>query len=135
MKCPEHNPPDKTSWCRFKVAAYENSTPEPHKPLIPRDLAMCVHPTYMRLANRELLERCTLGATQNQNESFSNVIWLRASETQYLGFPTVELAASTAVLDFNEGKEVGMKNLLAYLCVEFTARAQAFFKHADQLRL
>ena len=30
MKCPEHNTPDKISWCRFKVAAYENSTPEPH---------------------------------------------------------------------------------------------------------
>ena len=39
MKCPEHNPRDKISWCRFKVAAYEKSTPEPHKPLIPRDLA------------------------------------------------------------------------------------------------
>ena len=76
----------------------------------------------MWLANRELLERCTLGATQNQNKSFNNVIWLRAGKTQFLGLPTVELAASTAVLDFNEGKEVGMKNLVAHLSVEFTAR-------------
>ena len=30
MKCPEHSPPDKISWCRVKVAAYENSAPEPH---------------------------------------------------------------------------------------------------------
>ena len=42
MEWPEHNPPDKISWCRFKVAAYENSTPEPHNPYIPRDLAMFV---------------------------------------------------------------------------------------------
>ena len=48
--------------------------------------------------------------------------------------PTVELAASTAVLYFNEGKEVGMK-MFAHLGVEFVARAQAFFKHQDQLRL
>ena len=135
MKCPEHNPPDKISWCRFKVAAYENSTPEPHNPLLPRDLAKYVRPVYQRLANRDLLERCTLGATQNQNESFNNVIWLRASKTQFLGLPTVELAASTAVLDFNEGKEVGMKKLFAHLGMEFTARAHAFFKHEDQLRL
>ena len=27
MKCPEHNHPNKISWCRFIVAAYENSTP------------------------------------------------------------------------------------------------------------
>ena len=39
------------------------------------------------------------------------------------------------MLDFNEGKEVGMKNLCAHLGVEFTARAQAFFKHENQLRL
>ena len=75
----------------------------------------------MRLANRELLERCTLGATQNQNESCNNVIWLRASKTQFLGLPTVELAASTAVFDFNKGKEVGKKKLFAHLGVEFTA--------------
>ena len=59
---------------------------------------MYVHPVFMRLANLELLERCTLGATQNQNESFNNVIWLRASKTQFLGLPTVELAASTVCL-------------------------------------
>ena len=39
------------------------------------------------------------------------------------------------VLDFNEGKEMGMENLFAHLGVEFTARAQAFFKPEDQLRL
>ena len=47
----------------------------------------------------------------------------------------MKLVASTAVLDFKEGKEVVMKNLFAHLGVEFTARAQAFFKHVDQLRL
>ena len=135
MKCPEHKPPDKISWCRFKVAAYEKKTPEPHKPLIPRDLAKYVRPVYMRLANRDLLERCTLGATQNQNESFNNVIWLRASKTQFLGLPTVELAASIGVLDFNEGKGVGMRKLFEHLGLEFTARALAFFKLEDQQRL
>ena len=34
--------------------------------------------------------------------------------TQFLGLPTVALAASTAVLDFND-KEVGMKKLFAHL--------------------
>ena len=85
---------------------------------------------FILLANRELLERCTLGATQDQNESLNNVIWLRASKTQFLGLSTVELAASIAVLDFNEGKEVGMKNLFAHLGVAFTSRAQALVKVA-----
>ena len=115
--CPEHNSPDKIICCRFKVAAYEKSTPEPHNPYIPHHLAKYVRPVYMWLANLELLEGYTLGATQIHNESFNNVIWLRASKTQFLGLPTVELATSTAVLDFNEGKEVGMKNLFAQLGV------------------
>ena len=76
MKCPEHNLPSKIIWCRFKVAAYENSTPEPHNHLIPRDLAKYVHPVYIGLSNRELLVGCTLDATQNQNDSFNNVIRL-----------------------------------------------------------
>ena len=75
-------------------------------------MAKYVLPVYMRLANRDHLERCTLDATQNQNESFNNVISLWASKTQLLGLPTVELTASTEVFDFNEGKEVGMKFFL-----------------------
>ena len=38
------------------------------------------------------------------------------------------------MLVFNESKEVVMKNLFVHLGVEFTTRAQAFFKH-DQLGL
>ena len=68
VKSPEHNTPDKTSWCRIKVAAYGNAIPEPHNPLIPGDLAKYVRPVYMRLANWEPLERCTLGATLKQDE-------------------------------------------------------------------
>ena len=64
------------------------------------------------------------------NESFNNVIWLRASKTQFLGLLTVELSASTAVLDFNEAKRSGHENLFARLGVEFTACAQALVKVA-----
>ena len=34
------------------------------------------------------------------------------------------------MLDFNEGHEVGMKNLFAHLGVDFKARAQALVKVA-----
>ncbi len=70
-KCLEHNPPQgKFSWCKFKKAEY-NKLPVPthSKSLIPPDLAKYIIPVYRRLAHRDLLERCTLGATQNQNES------------------------------------------------------------------
>lgn len=121
MKCPEHNPPNKISWCKFKVAAYEKAPMPTHKPLIPRDLAKYVRPVYQRLANRDLLERCTLGTTQNQNESFNNLIWLHASKTQMLSLHTVQLAVNIAVLVFNKGKEMGMKDLYRGLGLHHTA--------------
>ena len=98
MKCPEHNPLIKLAGADLKLQPMRIQHLS-HNPLIPSDLAKYVRPVYMRLANRELIERCTLGATQNQSESFfNNVIWLRASKTQFLGLPTVELATSTACL-------------------------------------
>ena len=71
----------------FGQEKYEKKANPKHKdpPLIPRDLARYIRPVYQRLAHRDLLDRCTLGATQNQNESFNNIIWKHASKTQFLG--------------------------------------------------
>ena len=122
MKCPEHNSLIKLAGANLKLQPMRIQ----HLSHTTLWLSMFVLFTCGWLIGN-FLERCTLGATQNQNESFNNVVWLRASKTQFLGLPTVELAASTAVLDFNEGKEVGMKNLFEHLGVEFKARAQVFF--------
>ncbi len=119
VKCPEHNPPENPSWCKFKIATFEKKPAPEHTP---RDLAKYVRPVYRRLANRDLLERCTLGATQNQNESFNNLIWIHASKTQILSLPTIELAVHIAILHFNEGREVGTKHLFAGLKMEISPR-------------
>ena len=134
-KCPKHEPPDNPSWCKFMVAKYNNEPMPKHKhpPLIPADLAKHIKP--QRLAHRDLLERCTLGATQNQNESFNNTIWIHVSKTQFLGKQTVELSANLAVLLFNEGREVALKRLFSALNFEITQRATEYYKHADRLRL
>ena len=135
VKCPEHKPPDQISWCKFRIAEFEGKPKPKHKPLIPRDLDKYVRPVYQRLANRDLLERCTLGATQNQNESFNNLIWLRASKTQMLSATNVELAVNIAVLVYNKGKELAMKDMLLVLGLQQTQRASEYYKKADRLRL
>ena len=119
VKCPEHKPPDQISWCKFRIAEFEGKPKPKHKPLIPRDL----------------LERCTLGATQNQNESFNNLIWLRASKTQMLSATNVELAVNIAVLVYNKGKELAMKDMLLALGLQQTQRASEYYKKADRLQL
>ena len=119
----------------YRIAEFDGTPNPTHKPLIPRDLGRYVRPVYQRLADLDLLERCTLGATQNQNESFNNLIWLRASKTQMLSATTVELAVNIAVLVNNKGKEMGMKDLFTALEMECTQRSTEYYKQADRLGL
>ena len=87
----EFCPTGETSWCKFQRAKAKNEVIPKHNPKIPRDLAKYIRPVFIRLSKRELLDRCTLGGTQNQNESFNKTVWARASKTQFLSKPTVTL--------------------------------------------
>ena len=46
-----------------------------------------------------------LGATQNQNESFNNIIWSGCPKTGFCSLVGVEIAVSLAVITFNHGLE------------------------------
>ena len=93
---------------------------------------MSSHAVYQRLANRDLLERCTLGATQNQNESFNNIVWLHCSKTKFVGPETIEFAAHLALLLFNDGKEAAMKSLFSALELELWQRTTVYYKREEQ---
>ena len=132
-KCPKHNPPPP----KFKVAEYNREPMPKHKnpPLIPPDLVKYARPIYQRLVHSDLLERCTLGATQNQNESFNNILWFHASKTQFLGKRTVKFSVHLAILLFNEGKESALNRLFPAMIFEVTQHETEYYKHADRLRL
>ena len=49
--------------------------------------------------------------------------------------PSVKLAASIAVLNFNEGKEMGMKHLYEVLGIELIEHAREFYKLGDKMHL
>ena len=63
------------SWCKFNRALVENEETPKHTPKLPKDLVPFIKAEFTALSKRELLERCALGATQNQNESFKNIVW------------------------------------------------------------
>ena len=46
-----------------------------------------------------------LGATQNRNESFNNLIWVCAPKTEYVTRASVTIAVSQAALIFNSGSQ------------------------------
>ena len=64
-----------------------------------------MNPVFTDLSQRDLLERCVLGATENQNESKNNIIWSGCTKTEFYSLMTVEVADSWAVLTFNHGME------------------------------
>ena len=88
---PRHDdcPKGAKSWCKHQQTLALNAPPPPHLDpddptrLIPLRLAEYVKPIFKRLCCRKLLARCILGATQNQNESFNNLVWLRCSKVDF----------------------------------------------------
>ena len=96
---------------------------------------LSVRPVFVRLSDQDLLDRCSLGATQNQNESFNNIVWSLASKTQFLSKPTVTFAVNLSVIKFNEGMEKGLSVLLTKIGMEPGPRSIRFFKAADDTRI
>ncbi len=102
--CPPGGIDPQKNWCKYKNAVAVNKEPPPHSaPLIPPDLAVHVKPVFLRLADRKLLDRCPLGATQNQNESFNSTIWLRCPKEKFSCPTSVSIAVNLAVIIFNHG--------------------------------
>ena len=70
--------------------------------LIRPDFVQYVEPQWRPLCKPELLKKCQLGATQNANESFNNLVWARAPKTEYVNLETVQ---SQATIVFNSGRQ------------------------------
>ena len=89
----------------------------PHNTTIPPDFEPFVRSAFEALRNDVLLERCLKGAAQNRNESFNNIIWSKASKTEYCSLATIETAVSHATIIFNSGA-VALKVVLEGLGVD-----------------
>lgn len=133
---PKHQccPVGKGSWCSYQRALAEGKTLPKHDPKIPKDLAEHIKPVFERLCNDELLGRCELGATQNQNESFNAIIWRRCPKTEYVTLPSVEVAVNMAVLSFNHGMK-GLVSLHESFCGPMTKFGSDLFAECDADRI
>jgi len=86
-------------WCRYWKDPVNYSQ---HNRLPPVFYKLLL-PIFERLSNDELLSRCLLGLTQNQNEAINNVLWSRCLKTKFCGVKKVSLAVSETVAYFNAG--------------------------------
>ena len=98
-------PSGSDSWCKFNRALANDEEPPKHTPKLPMDLGPYIKPVFTELSKLELLEKCVLGATQNQNESFNNIVWSRCPKTRFCSVEVVEIAVNLAAITFNHGLE------------------------------
>ena len=91
-------------------------------------------PIFCRLSKRDLLEKCLLGATQNQNESFNSTIWNRCPKTEFSSTGTINTAVNLAVITFNDGM-VGLHPVLRFIGGETSSLAIQFLRAQDATRV
>lgn len=107
---PNHTncPTGADSWCAWQRAMANGeltSFTHDYQPL-PEDVLSAIKPIYEDLSKDTLLKRCVGGFTQNNNESYNQLIWKISPKIVPSGSIIVELAAYIAACVFNEGTEV-----------------------------
>ena len=80
--CPEGS----DTWCKYRRVEAGIREYYARRRAIPKAVFEFVKPIYIQLAERKLLERCLMGATQNANESYNNNRVEHASEGRLLQF-------------------------------------------------
>ena len=134
---PQHQycPKGQTSWCKYQQAAAKRKARSyKHKKAIPEDVAKAIHDIFLDLSNEKLLERCLLGATQNQNEALHHLIWSLCSKAEFQSKETVELAVALAVSWWNNGAS-SLLRVLQRLNIEPGKETEDFVKQSDKKRM
>lgn len=111
----EHCPTGVNSWCKFNSAAASGQPAPAHKLQLPAHVRAALLPIYKRLPERELLERCQQGKTQNAIESLNNLIWSLQSKSQFASLTSVESTVADAVCRFNAGCERALQTITSQL--------------------
>ena len=75
-----------------------------HRSSLPPYVCEAIRPVSETLTTETLLSKCAHGGTQNDNESFQNLIWQRCPKTGFVGRPRLTLAVSDATIAFNSGE-------------------------------
>ena len=100
-----HCPPGATSWCFWQRDLAKGNSSRSHKAhaTLSSDVEKKMVSVFQRLANEDLLKRCSRASTQNTNESFHNVVWRICPKIGYVGRHTLETAVSMAACQFSMG--------------------------------
>ena len=133
---PRHHlcPNGTTSWCKHQRTEATGEPPPQHRTTIVAEIAPFVRKVYEDLSADSLLQRCLLGASQNQNESFNSLIWNRCPKTEFSSAIVVQIAVDLAVITFNSGQGAlrGLLQRLKFYCGPSTVK---FLAGTDDVRV
>ena len=96
-------PKDRTTWCKYWKDQADKTTLYDESKRLPSAFKNELEPIFIRLSQTDLLERCLLGVTQNQNESLHSILWGQCAKTVFCGKRKLEIAACKTVCLFNAG--------------------------------
>lgn len=138
---PLHNkcPTGKESWCFYQRDKANGINPRKHQDSIKTPLNETVvrhmMPLYLRLSSDELLQRCTLGKTQNANEALHGLIWSKCPKTIFTGKARIEAGIAEGISIYNEGYVMTMTMLLEKSGVSPGRKTVDVAKKKDEDRL
>ncbi|XP_071575168.1 uncharacterized protein [Temnothorax nylanderi] len=134
---PQHDlcPTGKDSWCKWQKAKALNKLDSfHHAPALHPDVVKAIEPIYKNLSSDELLEKCVGGFTQNNNESFNNVLWRIAPKITHSGCCIMRIASYIAACTFNAGSKSYLQ-VMEYLGIKVGPNANNYCEEADENRL
>ena len=110
----KHCPKTKNTWCKFWKDKQDKTQLYSEDNRLPEVFMKELQPTFTRLSNDGLLNRCLQGMTQNQNEAANGMLWSRCPKTRFCGARRVRIAVCETVAVFNTGS--GSKAVIMNLC-------------------
>lgn len=127
-------PKDMNSWCKYQADKLTQKNTYRAKITLPSAVAQLLKPIFQNLSSDELLEKCTHGRTQNENEALNGIIWQRCPKTVYVSRNILELATASAVISFNDGA-CGLLPVLTELGIEPGSKMSQASRNADAARI
>lgn len=144
---PQHSkcPAGSDSWCEWQraLAALPDAKLRKKKVVprfshsyksLPKDVLEATKPVYVDLSQKELLHRCVGGFTQNNNESYNQLIWKINPKNLSGGLVPVEIAAYTSACIFNIGN-IAILKIFEALGVPCGSHAHQFVATEDEKRV
>ena len=72
------------SWCKYKKDQITKKNTYKKTINLPHWMLKILRPIFENLSKEELLKQCLHGKTQNKNESFNNIVWLKYPKTIFV---------------------------------------------------